>query len=299
MYNDFHRTKVTDVLAHFGKDVSLLRNGFLFSPFREESTPSFHISPSGRGWKDFGDGSGGGVIDLVMRLSGKNRSGAIKILLEIEGNSKDNSTKVLPKETIHKSYKQSSIRIYSTGPITSEDLLKYASERGIRKSIIEKYCTEVVIRPFRAGGEFQSFIGFVNSDGGYVLRGTKGKRCTSSCPTFIDAQGRFTSEQSSNCIAVFEGLFDFLSFVELYSDRSLLPMSDVCVLNSVVNKDKVLSHILRYDVVRLFLDNDKAGKDTAAFIIKEAQSQGLEVSDESATYSSWNDLNEYLISRMK
>ena len=292
-------TTVADVLAYFGKDVSHLRNGFIFSPFRDENSPSFHISPSGRGWKDFGDGAGGGVLDLVIRLSGKDKREAMKILLEIEDNPKEYLNEVTPRVQSYKAINQPKIRIYSTGPLTSEWLLKYSSDRGIRKSIIEKYCTEVVVRPARAGGEFKSFIGFPNNDGGFVLRGCSSKRCTSSCPTYISTKGEFTLEQSSNCISVFEGFFDFLSFVELYSDDSLMPVSDVCVLNSVVNKDKVLSHILSYDAVRLFLDNDKAGWDTAAFISKEARTHGIIVSDESATYGSWNDLNEYLMSRMK
>lgn len=292
------RTTVTDVLIHFGKDVSLFRNGFMKSPFRDETYPSFHISPSGRGWKDFGDGSGGGIIDLIMRLSGKDRQGAFCILAEIE--RRDYSQISIPAMSRYRSErKQSPIRIYSTGPMTSEDLINYTSTRGIRKSIIEKYCTEIVLRPFRAGGDFTSYIGFPNNDGGYVLRGCRSKRCTSSSPTFINAYGEFTPKQSCNCIAVFEGFFDFLSFIQLQADESLILGFDVCVLNSVVNKDKVLSHILNYDVVRLFLDNDRAGQQTVEFFVEKTSESDVIILDESVSYASYNDLNDYLLGRMQ
>ena len=62
------RLKVADVLVNYGKDVSFTRSGLIKSPFRDERTPSFHILAGGYGWVDFGDGTKGGVIDLVMRL---------------------------------------------------------------------------------------------------------------------------------------------------------------------------------------------------------------------------------------
>ena len=59
------RLKVADVLVNYGKDVSFTRSGLIKSPFRDERTPSFHILAGGYGWVDFGDGTKGGVIDLV------------------------------------------------------------------------------------------------------------------------------------------------------------------------------------------------------------------------------------------
>ena len=78
------RLKVADVLVNYGKDVSFTRNGLIKSPFREERTPSFHILAGGYGWVDFGDGTKGGVIDLVMRLEHCDRYFAIKRIIEIK-----------------------------------------------------------------------------------------------------------------------------------------------------------------------------------------------------------------------
>ena len=77
------RLKVADVLVNYGKDVSFTRNGLIKSPFRDERTPSFHILAGGYGWVDFGDGTKGGVIDLVMRLEHCDRTFAVRRLAEM------------------------------------------------------------------------------------------------------------------------------------------------------------------------------------------------------------------------
>ena len=74
---------MAEVLLHYGKDLSQSRLGLIRSPFRDERTPSFHILSNGYAWKDFGDGSGGGVIDLVMRLENCGRETAIGRLREM------------------------------------------------------------------------------------------------------------------------------------------------------------------------------------------------------------------------
>ena len=76
------RLKVADVLVNYGKDVSFTRSGLIKSPFRDERTPSFHILAGGYGWVDFGDGTKGGVIDLVMRLEHCDRTFAVRSLAE-------------------------------------------------------------------------------------------------------------------------------------------------------------------------------------------------------------------------
>ena len=78
------RLKVADVIVNYGKDVSFTRSGLIKSPFRDERTPSFHILAGGYGWVDFGDGTKGGVIDLVMRLEHCDRTSAVRRLADEE-----------------------------------------------------------------------------------------------------------------------------------------------------------------------------------------------------------------------
>lgn len=61
-----------------------------WSPFKDERTPSFHMSEGGR-WFDFAIGEGGGVIELVQRLENVDCYEAGRIIL-------DNGWALLPAE---------------------------------------------------------------------------------------------------------------------------------------------------------------------------------------------------------
>ena len=293
------RSTVTDVLAYFGKDSHLTRGRFVRSPFRDERTPSFHITPNGRGWKDFGDGSGGGVIDLVMRLAGCDRLRAIRILSEMEGTDWSPAP-AAPCRNFQREHEGSrSFTIFSAGPFTSGVLLEYSRSRGISKAVLEKYCTEVTAEFAGGKGKRARFIGFRNNDGGFVLRsalpGSTGKRCTSSAPTFLDSGGNVSTLRSCSRVAVFEGMFDFLSFKEILSSCTLKAGTcDSCILNSVVNIPKALDYIMQHRSADLFLDNDRAGREAAAKIMADSDSCGCRVTDMSHAYKDYNDLNDFL-----
>ena len=299
-----NRSSVFDVLAHFGKDIRLNRSGFMRSPFRDESTPSFHVTTNGRGWKDFGDGSGGGVIDLVMRLSGKDRIGAIRVLNEIENSCLQYTCteQNFQRQTYRK---KSQFEIYYLGPMRSGTLLAYSQSRGISDEVMRKYCLEMTVILPGQGSRLRSYIGFPNNAGGYVLRCEKpagnGKRCTSSAPTFIDAQGRFSTSPSCDSVAVFEGFFDYLSYIQLYHPVTLAPGCDICVLNSVTNQVKASHFLLSHNQVFLYLDNDPAGRRTSETIILESSSDGQSrmVIDQSESYNGFKDFNDFLIEKLK
>lgn len=289
--------KVADVLVHYGKDVSQSRLGLIRSPFRDERTPSFHILPNGYAWKDFGDGSGGGVIDLVMRLENCGRETAIGRLREMRTSGAVFSAAPV-RERRQSQAGRTSLAVYSVEPVRSEAFTSYAASRGISPDLLGLYCREVTVRK---GRSFNSFIGFPNSDGGYVLRsplpGNDGKRCTSAYPTFIDTSGALCGSGSAGRVAVFEGFFDFLSLLQM-SGR-MLPESDVCVLNSVNNLAKALPFILSHGYVELYLDNDAAGRKASEEIrlaVLSAETPGR-VEDLSHLYREHNDVNDYLKSK--
>ena len=93
-------------------------------------------------------------------------------------------------------------------------------------------------------------------------------------------------------VAVFEGFFDFLSFIERRRTApGILPGCDICVMNSVANLKRSLDFILGHRRIDLFLDNDKAGRDTSEAIVKAAP--GIDVMDHSGEYAGYGDLNEF------
>ena len=282
------RLKVADVLLHYGKDLSQSRLGLIRSPFRDERTPSFHILSNGYAWKDFGDGSGGGVIDLVMRLENCGRETAIGRLRQIREQGTV-FTAIPPRRERLPLERRPALSVYSSGPVRSGELIEYAASRGISREIFSAYCCEVTMR---SGRRFYPYIGFPNSDGGYVLRSHQGKRCTSAFPTFISMEGVLCSSPSSGRVAVFEGFFDFLSLLQLCGRT--VPDCDVCVLNSVTNLDKALPFILSHGYVETYLDNDEAGRKATERIRAGVLAQTGRMDDMACHYSGFNDVNDYL-----
>ena len=55
---------IVDILSHLGFP-DKHRGDMYYSPFRQESTPSFHINRRCNIWYDHGAAVGGGVLDLV------------------------------------------------------------------------------------------------------------------------------------------------------------------------------------------------------------------------------------------
>ena len=290
------RLTVAEVLAHYGMTEAVPRSGFVPSPFRSERTSSFHILPHGYAWTDFGDGSRGGVVELVMRLESCERDAAIEKLREIRA-GESASQHIKRPSGQSRPTSQASFKIISVNQLQDETLLAYARSRGISEATIKKFCSEVVVR---TGGKVKTYIGFLNNADGFVLRspekGKSGKRCTNSAPTYLNANGVNCTQPSSDSVAVFEGFFDFLSYMELTSAQTLCPKQDICILNSVVNAQAAEDFIRSHKAVHLYLDNDEAGRKTSAAIKKYVLAANLEavITDHCEEYKDFNDLNEWL-----
>src|SRR3982751_686881 len=79
------RLGIEDVIAEY---VELKRAGRNFkglSPFSNERTPSFIVSPEKQIWHDFSSGRGGDMFSLVMEMEGVDFKGALEILARRAG----------------------------------------------------------------------------------------------------------------------------------------------------------------------------------------------------------------------
>ena len=91
-------------------------------------------------------------------------------------------------------------------------------------------------------------------------------------------------------MAVFEGFFDFLSFLILFQKEATLHF-DFFILNSLSFFEKSLTFLDNYEAIHLFLDNDPAGQKCSSF----ATNLGKKYINESGLYKNHKDLNEWLI----
>ena len=141
------RSDIVDVASSY---VTLKRNGTDFvalCPFHREKTPSFHISSDKQLYYCFGCGSGGNIIDFVMKIENLDFIDAIKFLaeragitLEEEVYSPEIQKKHDERESILKMNKLAAKRYVKN---LSEDDAKgareYAFGRGLNREIISSF----------------------------------------------------------------------------------------------------------------------------------------------------------------
>ena len=283
---------IVEIMAHMGKNL-YNKKGLYYSPFRDESTPSFHIDVATNRWYDFGTSEGGGLFEFVCRIAGTTRGEVYDWLASFRSMIPESEYKAVIEKA--KKVKPSRIIVDSTShDFTRRKLVEYAQSRAVTKEILERYCEEVLyhidVYPQR-----QYFaIGFKNNDGGYVLRSSLTKKCTSSAMTTLDPQGNLTQEVAGDKVLVFEGFMDFLSWIS--SVKQETPQYDCCILNSVSNIEKALPWITAHKNIAAFMDNDEAGRSTLQKIIENVPNQAGKVCvyDMAKLYEGYNDLNEKL-----
>src|SRR3989344_1119107 len=79
------RLSIEDVVSRY---VELKRAGRNFkglSPFGNEKTPSFMVSPEKQIWHDFSSGKGGNMFSFVMEIEGLDFKGALELLARKAG----------------------------------------------------------------------------------------------------------------------------------------------------------------------------------------------------------------------
>ena len=126
-------------------------------------------------------------------------------------------------------------------------------------------------------------IGFKNDSDGFEIRNAYSKIC-------LGKKDITTLKNNSKSLLVFEGFFDFLSFINIEKALENEP-SDYMILNSVSMINKIKNSLENYEKIDLYFDNDEAGN-RAVEIIKN---ENNEAEDCRVLYSNFKDLNDWLI----
>ena len=258
------------------------------SPLREETHPSFKVDTEKNLWIDYGEGRGGSIIDLCMRMEGCTLSEAIRLLGQ---NAPVNGTYSFLNDFVPNNSQpvmavngaRRLIEISDTLPSHFQEYLTKVRCINLEKAMPFLKCISYEVR----GRRYQA-IGFANLSGGYELRDDKTFKGTIAPK---DITPIFTDRAEPVCI--FEGFMDFLSFLSMKEEFT----NHCLVMNSVSNvartirylNDRHLTHI------RAFLDNDEAGRRTVQDFIKA----GFHVEDMNIHYQDFKDLNEYHVSRVR
>ena len=283
---------IVEIMAHMGKNL-YNQKGLYYSPFRDESNPSFHIDAVNNRWYDFGTYEGGGLFEFVCKIAGITRGEVYDWLASFRNMIPESEYKEVIEKA--KKFKPSRIIVDSAShTFTRRKLVEYAQARAVSKEILERYCEEVIYHIDSYPQKQYFAIGFKNNDGGYVLRSSLTKKCTSSAMTTLSPEGNLTDKVGSDKVVVFEGFMDFLSWISSVQQET--PQYDCCILNSVSNIEKALPWITAHKNIAAFMDNDEAGRNTLQKIIENVPEDAGKVCvyDMAKLYEGYNDLNEKL-----
>ena len=290
-----HAISIVEIMAHYGKRLDHTRSGLYFSPFRDERTPSFHIDEAKNTWYDYGTSEGGNLFDFVCKFVNITRGEVYDWLASFRHMVPESEYKALIAPMLERKPHSSRIVIDSASHhFTRRKLVEYAADRAVSKEVLEKYCEEIVYHVDSAPDRKFYAIGFKNNSGGYVLRSSISKRCSSSDITTLGSDGEMTQDATCDKVLVFEGFMDFLSWITDVKQQT--PQYDCCILNSVSNIARALPWIMEHRNIAAFLDNDDAGRETLQKIMDSASEGAHDVCvyDMSRLYEGYNDLNEKL-----
>src|SRR2546421_670739 len=79
------RLSIEDVVSEYVTLKRAGRNWKGLSPFTNEKTPSFIVSPEKQIWHDFSSGKGGNMFSFVMEVEGLDFKGALELLARKAG----------------------------------------------------------------------------------------------------------------------------------------------------------------------------------------------------------------------
>ena len=245
------------------------------SPMRNESKPSFSVNTEKNLWYDYGTGEGGDIFSLVRKLWNVDFHKAKEIL-------RDKEYKEMfyrPVDTQLEREHPSPFTDIRASPLTSSHFLDYCAKRCIDPEVAKAECRQV---DYQLYGHMNSAIGFENDKGGWELRSPSTKICT--CKAISTRR----KQDGNTTVCVFEGFFDYLSFLTLMKSEAR-HKCDYVILNSVSQASKVIPILRPYKHVRCYFDNDEAGRNAFGIVRKDVNA--ISCSEKMLPH---NDVNDYL-----
>lgn len=265
-----------DYLSKLGYKPAKIRNNdyWYLSPLRDEKTPSFKVNRKLNRWYDHGLGKGGNLIDFAILH--KNCTIG-EFLQKLNGDFSFHQPIFHQPNELKTEKKLNVLQEFS---ISSFALLRYLEQRRIPINVADQFCREI---RYELNDKIYYGIGFKNDSGGYEIRNPYFK--TSSSPKDIT-----TIKNKAKEAVVFEGFFDFLSFMAIHKNQAATE-SNFVILNSVSFFEKARPFMEQHEIIRLYLDRDSTGQNYSRY----ALSLSNKYNDESKLYEHHKDFNDWMM----
>lgn len=250
-----------------------------FFGFSDQRTGSIALNEVTNVWFDHSSGEGGDIIKAVQIYENMNFAEAIQKL--------KSKTPVEIAVRDLRPEKEPSYQILREIPIGHPALIQYINSRGLDPDIVTKFCKEI---HWLHNENVYFGIGLKNDAGGWSVRSKLFKGNLLSAGISTVKIGDRVGE-----IKIFEGMFDFLSFLKLYPDNNFLAK----ILNSTANlSTKLMEEIHQKSTdnswpVDLYLDRDETGDDKT----KKALEVIATANDARNLFENYLDLNELVMQK--
>lgn len=259
------------------------KEAWYLSPFGPESHASFKVDRPKNLWYLFSEGAGGTTTDFIQKYFQTSVKGALEWASEQDFSSFHPQIKApAPKSELN-------YHIDRIVDIQNVNLMRYLHERGLSAKVYP-LIKEIW---FTMDSKKLYAIGFKNRLDGWEVRNAFYKGALSrkdiSVLSFPIEANSTSADKAGQQVAVFEGFMDALSFAQMQKDYK----GDLLILNSVALLKRAIEKLAGYSQIRLFLDNDSAGRKCTAKIMV-AYPQAI---DYSYLYQAHKDLNEYIVEK--
>ena len=245
---------------------------FYFAFDREEKTPSLFVNFVKNIAFDFGTGKKYDIVSLVQGIKLCSVSEALEYLSQFDFSFNEQICNITKDESRYE--------ILSISEVKHNALIQYLKERRIENNI--HLLKEI---HYKISNKKYFGIGFKNDANGYEIRNKYSKIC-------IGRKDITTIKNNSNCLRIFEGFMDYLSFKQMEKSLKKAP-SDYVILNSVTMIFKLEKIIKSYEKIELYFDNDEAGNKAT----NEVKQLNPYVEDNRILYQNYKDLNDFIISK--
>lgn len=274
---------VYDLCVKLGGRCAQTNNGkryaLFHAPYRDDRHPSVTVDLTTNRWYDYAEGVGGDAVDLVRRMF--EGMSAREALAYLDGGHV--GRRAIAYKNNFPTKKEKTGGNPCILPLQNRILLNYVASRAVSPALAKRYFKEAHMvndkgKPYYA-------LAFPSRSGGFDLNNPGFKGAVGPKDISVVGAGK-------SVFLFFEGMFDFISHIQLYGYRD---DATYVVMNSVTQVERAADFIAAQAAesteVQLWLDNDDAGR-AATAVIRESC---LNAQDMSYIYAGSVDLNDYLI----
>ncbi|MCL4639387.1 MAG: hypothetical protein M5Z89_10395 [Olivibacter sp.] len=256
------------------------------APYRIDNDPSLIVNDKKGVWFDHGEGQGGTIIELGLKLY---NTTSVEYVVGRINQLYDNIplTKVPNRNDLERHTERKPHEIVRIKPLGNNFAISsYLQSRGIfEEATRTKKVVEVYYDHVRDNGERKRYFGagWQNEAGGYDIRSKYGKIC-------IDKKDILIMNGNSGRANIFEGMINFLSALK---ENTASMVDTNVIMNTLSFSNKVIHKIKQEppNELNLFLDNGPGG-DKFTKMFKETFPL---LNDMRYLYSTFGDYNDKIL----